>query len=194
MELQYGHPKSLMNWVENNYHKLTPPVCNGEIFPDGNFIINMVGGPNTRTDFHDNPTEEIFYQIKGNAYLNIWDRGRIERIDIKEGDIFLLPAHVIHSPQRPEPGLCLLVEATRPKGQHDSLQWYCASCATQIWRAEKQLKSLVTDLPAIYEMFYRLPDEERICPHCQTLHPGADFAAWHQQLLTAQKTRDEKNT
>ena len=76
----------------------------------------MVGGPNTRTDFHDNPTEEIFYQIQGNAYLNVWDRGQFERVDIKEGELFLLPAHVIHSPQRPEPGLCLLVELVRARG------------------------------------------------------------------------------
>lgn len=185
MELQYGYPKSLMGWVENNRDKLAPPVCNAAIFPDGNFIINMVGGPNTRTDFHDNPTEEVFYQIKGDAYLNIWDRGRFERIDIKEGEIFLLPAHVIHSPQRPEPGLCLLVEAIRPAGQHDSLQWYCAECGTLVWRAGKQLESLITDLPAIYDMFYSLPEEERRCPHCGTIHPGADTAAWHAQLLTS---------
>ncbi len=185
MELQYGHPQSLMGWVEGNRGALAPPVCNAAVFPDGNFIVNMVGGPNTRTDFHDNPTEEIFYQIEGNAYLNIWDRGKFDRIDIKKGDIFLLPAHVIHSPQRPEPGLCLLVEADRPKGAYDSLQWYCAQCATRIWRAEKQLESLVDDLPAIYKMFYALSDEERRCPSCGQVHPGADYAAWHAQLLAS---------
>ena len=185
MKLQYGHPKSLMGWVDSNRHKLAPPVCNAAIFEDGNYIINMVGGPNTRTDFHDNPTEEIFYQLKGNAYLNIWDRGKFDRIDIKEGEIFLLPAHVIHSPQRPEPGLCLLIELQRPLGQHDALQWYCAHCASVVWRATKQLESLVDDLPMVYRMFYALSDEERRCSHCGTQHPGADYAAWHQQLLSS---------
>lgn len=186
MDLQYGYPKSLMGWVEDNRTKLQPPICNAEVYPDGNYIINMVGGPNSRADFHDNPTEEIFYQIKGNAFLNIWDRGRFDRIDIKEGEIFLLPAHVIHSPQRPEPGLCLLVEAVRPQGAHDSLQWYCAKCATMVWRAEKQLESLVHDLPAISRMFYALSDEERRCSSCGTVHPGSDFAAWHKQLLSSE--------
>jgi 3-hydroxyanthranilate 3,4-dioxygenase len=116
MQLQYGLPLNLLDWAERNKAELKPPVCNAAIWPDGNYIINMVGGPNTRTDFHDNPTEEIFYQLKGNAYLNIWDRGRFERIDLHEGDVFLLPAHVIHSPQRPEPGLCFLVEQPRPQG------------------------------------------------------------------------------
>lgn len=183
MELTYGLPKSLMGWVEKNREKMAPPVCNAAIFDDGNYIINMVGGPNSRTDFHDNPTEEIFYQLKGNAYLNIWDRGQFDRIDIKEGEIFVLPAHLIHSPQRPEAGLCLLVELTRPKGWLDSLQWYCAKCATQVWRAEKQLDSLVDDLPMIYNMFYARTDAERTCPHCGTVHPGKDYAAWHAQKV-----------
>jgi len=182
MDLQYGLPLNLMQWAEDNKARLKPPVNNAAIFPDGNYIVNMVGGPNARTDFHDNPTEEIFYQIKGNAYLNIWDRGRFDRIDIKEGQLFLLPAHVIHSPQRPEPGLCLLIELTRPQGHHDALQWYCGKCATQVWRAEKQLESLVDDLPAIYQIFYALSDEERRCPNCGTVHPGKDYAAWHQHL------------
>lgn len=182
MDLQYGLPKSLMGWVERNRSNLKPPVCNAAIFEDGNYIINMVGGPNTRTDFHDNPTEEIFYQLKGNAYLNIWDRGQFDRIDIKEGEIFVLPAHVIHSPQRPEPGLCLLIELTRPQGWLDSLQWYCATCATQVWRAEKQLESLVDDLPKIYDVFYALGDAERTCPCCGQVHPGRDYSAWHAQL------------
>lgn len=185
MELQYGLPKSLMGWVEKNREKMAPPVCNAAIFQDGNYIINMVGGPNTRTDFHDNPTEEIFYQVKGNAYLNIWDRGQFDRIDIKEGEIFVLPAHLIHSPQRPEPGLCLLIELPRPTGWLDSLQWYCANCATKVWRAEKQLESLVDDLPKIYDMFYATTDAERTCPNCGTVHPGKDYAAWHAQKKVA---------
>ena len=101
MNPKYGLPKNLMGWVEQNRASLKPPVNNAAIFPDGNYIINMVGGGNTRTDFHDNPTEEIFYQIKGTAYLNIWDRGKFDRIDLKEGDVWLMEPHLKHSPQRP---------------------------------------------------------------------------------------------
>jgi 3-hydroxyanthranilate 3,4-dioxygenase len=181
VQLKYGFPFDLLQWGQTHAASLAPPVCNAAVFPDGNFIVNMVGGPNTRTDFHDNPTEEIFYQIKGNAYLDIWDRGRFDRIDIREGEIFLLPAHVIHSPQRPEPGRCLLIEAIRPQGAHDALQWYCARCAGLVWRAEKQLESLVEDLPKIYQLFYALSDEERRCKSCDLVHPGRDYAAWHTQ-------------
>ena len=91
MNPKYGLPKNLMGWVEQNHSRLKPPVCNAALFPDGDYIINMVGGGNTRTDFHDNPTEEIFYQLRGTAYLDVWDNGRFDRIDLKEGDEVLLP-------------------------------------------------------------------------------------------------------
>ncbi|MBV6272752.1 3-hydroxyanthranilate 3,4-dioxygenase [Alcaligenaceae bacterium CGII-47] len=183
MDLQYKLPKNLMKWVDSNRDRLSPPVCNAAVFPDSNYIINMVGGGNQRTDFHDNPTEEIFYQIKGEAHLITWDRGRFGRIDLKEGDIFLQPAHLIHSPQRADPhGLCLLIELPRPQGALDALQWYCAHCGTEIWKAEKQLESLVDDLPKVYAQFYAVPEKDRVCPNCGTQHPGKDYTIWHDQL------------
>ena len=178
MNLQYGLPANLMNWVERNHDKLSPPVCNAAVFPDGDYIINMVGGPNYRTDFHCNPTEEIFYQIKGNAHLNIWDRGKFEQILIKEGDIFLLPVNLLHSPQRPEPGLCLLIEKPRPEGNPDALNWYCANCATLIFSASGQLTNLVENLPAWYQLFYQKTDAERTCPSCGEVHAGKDALTW----------------
>lgn len=187
MELKYGLPQNLLGWAEANDHLLVPPVCNAAVFPDGNYMINMVGGPNTRTDFHDNPTEEVFYQIKGDAYLNVWDRGKFERIYLNEGDVFLLPAHVQHSPQRPVKGLCFLVEMVRPQGLTDKLNWYCANCGELVWGAEKQMTNLVTELPMVYRQFYALNAEERRCKHCGTVHPGKDYAAWHAQLQASGK-------
>ncbi len=183
--LRYGLPKNLLDWAEAHRQRLAPPVCNAALFPDGDYIVNVVGGPNTRTDFHDNPTEEIFYQLQGNAYLHLWERGRFERVDLKAGDVFLMPAHVQHSPQRPEAGLCLLVERRRPAGQPDSFHWYCAHCAALVWSASQQLASLVDDLPVIFRRFQALDAAERVCPQCGTQHPGADYASWHAQLRAA---------
>ncbi|MEZ5608379.1 MAG: 3-hydroxyanthranilate 3,4-dioxygenase [Burkholderiaceae bacterium] len=180
MNPKYGLPKNLMGWVEQNHGRLKPPVCNAALFPDGDYIINMVGGGNTRTDFHDNPTEEIFYQLRGTAYLEVWDNGRFDRIDLKEGDVFLQPPHLLHSPQRPDPnGLCLLVEKPRPQGAQDGFRWYCPQCATLVWEIRVQLQDLVADLPKAYAQFYATSDAERTCPHCGTVHPGKDYAAWH---------------
>ena len=32
-------------------------------------MVTIVGGPNQRTDFHDDPIEEFFYQLTGNMVL-----------------------------------------------------------------------------------------------------------------------------
>mgnify|MGYP000945832915 CR=1 FL=1 len=180
MNLKYGLPRNLLGWVDANRARLKPPVNNAALYPDGNYIINMVGGGNTRTDFHHNPTEEIFHQIKGTAYIEIWDRGKFDRVDLREGDVWLMEANLHHSPQRPDPnGLCFLVELRRPKGVLDSFNWYCPRCATLVWGSSVELQDLVADLPRTFEVFYALNDTERTCRHCGTVHPGRDYAAWH---------------
>lgn len=179
----YSSPLNFNRWLEENAHLLKPPVGNQQIWQDSDFMVTVVGGPNQRTDFHDDPVEEFFYQFKGNAYLNIWNHGRYERVDLKEGDIYLMAPHVIHSPQRPEAGsLCLVVERKRPLGSLDGLQWSCARCGNLVKRYEMQLESIVDDLPPVYEQFYGLSDEERRCGECGEIHPGRDWETWHRVL------------
>ena len=178
--MKYGMPINFGHWLENNAHLLKPPVGNQQIWADSDLICTVVGGPNQRTDFHDDPYEEYFHQFRGNAHLLIWDRGRYERIELRAGDMFLLPAHARHSPQRPEAGsLCTVIERSRPPGVVDAFEWYCGRCATLVHRAEVQLQSIVEDLPKAYKGFYDLDDAARRCPACGTVHPGRDWQAWH---------------
>ena len=159
-------------WIEQNRHRLKPPVGNAQLWPDTDFIVTVVGGPNRRTDFHDDPYEEFFYQVKGNAWLDLIDNGKPARVDLKEGAMFLLPPHVRHSPQRPEAGsLCLVIERSRPEGVVDGFEWYCRNCTHLLHRVEVQLKSIVNDLPPLFERFYA-NEPLRRCPSCGTMHPG----------------------
>lgn len=93
-------------------------------------------------------------------------------VPIRQGEIFLLPAHVRHSPQRPQEGsIGLVVEPKRPPGEKDGFEWYCFECRSLVHRAEVILTSIVRDLPPLFERFYR--DEElRTCMHCAAVHPG----------------------
>ena len=165
-------PLDFPKWLEANRHLLKPPVGNQQLWEDTDFIVTVVGGPNLRTDFHDDPLEEFFWQFKGNAYLNVIDDGKPGRVELREGAMFLLPPHVRHSPQRPEVGsLCLVIERKRPEGALDGFEWYCPACAALVHRIEVQLKSIVRDLPPLFDRFYASP-EMRTCLACGTVHPG----------------------
>lgn len=173
-------PINFSKWIDEHADRLRPPVGNQQVWRDANMIVTVVGGPNQRSDFHDDPFEEFFHQFKGNAHLLIADRGKFERVDLREGDIFLLPAHVRHSPQRPEPGsLCTVIEMPRPVGELDAFEWYCANCGHLVKRSEVQLRSIVDDLPSIYDAFYALDDAGRRCEACGEVHPGRDWQSWH---------------
>lgn len=165
-------PIDFPKWLDANRHLLKPPVGNQQIWEDTDFIVTVVGGPNRRTDFHDDPYEEFFWQFKGNAYLNVIENGKPGRVELNEGAIFLLPPHVRHSPQRPEEGsLCLVIERQRPAGALDGFEWYCLSCAALLYRVEVQLKSIVRDLPPLFDQFYSSEDL-RTCKACGAVHPG----------------------
>ncbi len=176
----YSAPLNFEGWVHAQADKLKPPVGNQQIWPGSDLICTVVGGPNQRTDFHVDPFEEYFHQFKGNASLLVADRGQFERIPLVEGDVFLLPAMVRHSPQRPEVGsLCTVIERSRPAGTLDAFEWYCANCGSLVARRELQLQSIVEDLPKAFASFYNVSDAERACPQCGTVHSGRDWQAWH---------------
>lgn len=165
-------PINFPQWLADHQHLLKPPVGNQQIWADTDFIVTVVGGPNQRTDFHDDPYEEFFYQFKGNASLNIIEDGRPGNVELNEGAMFLLPPHVRHSPQRPEgESRCIVIERTRPEGVLDGFEWYCGNCNARIHRVEVQLKSIVRDLPPLFEAFYANAEARR-CKACGTLHPG----------------------
>lgn len=164
---------NLQGWIEQNKDKLKPPVGNAQVWEDGEFMVTVVGGPNQRRDFHDDPTEEFFYQLKGDIVLRvIEEEGKPAlEIPIREGEVFLLPKHMRHSPQRGANTIGMVVEMPRPEGALDAFEWYCPNCHHRIHRAEVKLKSIVKDLPPLFEQFYS-NEELRRCRRCGSVHPG----------------------
>lgn len=168
----YSMPINFSRWIDDHRDLLKPPVGNAQIWADSDFIVTIVGGPNARTDYHDDPLEEFFYQLSGDIVLRIIDEAKPRDIPIHAGDIFLLPPHVRHSPQRPTPGsVGLVIERQRPTGLIDGFEWYCPSCYALVHRVEVQLRSIVDDLPPLFEQFYSSA-AKRTCRHCGTVHPG----------------------
>jgi 3-hydroxyanthranilate 3,4-dioxygenase len=144
---------NLKQWVEDNRHLLQPPVNNKEIYPGGDFIVMVVGSPNERIDYHYNETPEFFYQIQGDITLKIVDDGEFKDIQIKEGEIFLLPAKVPHSPQRPAGTIGLVIEQRREKQHTDGFQWYCPNCGNKLYDEYFKLENIVKQLPETFARF-----------------------------------------
>ena len=158
-------PINFKTWIEENRHLLKPPVGNKVVWKDGDFIVMVVGGPNSRKDYHYNETPEFFYQIEGDIVLKVIDEGVPKDIHIKEGEIFLLPPKIPHSPQRGANTVGLVIEYPREQGVQDALLWFCESCTTKLYAENFTLENIETDMPGIFDKYYGNEDK-RTCPNC----------------------------
>ncbi|MBX9738405.1 MAG: 3-hydroxyanthranilate 3,4-dioxygenase [Phycisphaerales bacterium] len=156
----------LNSWIKANSKNFLPPVSNKQLFPhSADCVLFVSGGPNTRNDYHVNPTEELFYQLKGDVAVRIrpLDGSPPHDVIIREGELFLLPRWVPHRPQRPKGTLGLIVEFPRPEGELDGLRWYCASCDKLVYEAKFRLKKIDVDLHRVMNDFWDGLAERRTC-------------------------------
>ena len=158
-------PINFKSWIEENRHLLKPPVGNKVVYEDTELIIMVVGGPNTRKDYHIDEGEEFFYQLEGGMVLRIMEDGKPRDIQINEGEIFLLPPKIPHSPQRFENTVGLVVERKRRKGELDAFQWYCDECNELLYEEYFQLTDIVKQLQPIFEGFWN-NNTARSCKSC----------------------------
>jgi 3-hydroxyanthranilate 3,4-dioxygenase len=162
-------PFNIKKWIEDNRHLLKPPVGNQQVYKgNDDFIVMVVGGPNNRKDYHWEEGEEFFYQLEGNIVVKIIEDGKPVDIHINEGEIFLLPPRVPHSPQRPANSVGIVIERYRKEGEQDGFLWYCESCNHKLYEEYFALTDIVSQLPKVMQTFY---DSEalRTCKNCGTV-------------------------
>jgi 3-hydroxyanthranilate 3,4-dioxygenase len=159
-------PFNVNQWIEEHRHLLKPPVGNQTVYKDtGDFIVMVVGGPNSRKDFHYNESEELFFQLEGDITVRIQEDGKIVDIPIKAGDMFLLPAKTPHSPQRGENTVGLVIEKVREGDEIDGFLWFCENCHEKLYEEYMKVTDLVTQLPPVMQGFYSDVDK-RTCKNC----------------------------
>ncbi len=162
-------PINFKQWIEDHREQLRPPVCNKVIWEDAEFIVMVVGGPNQRSDFHYDEGAEFFYQIEGKMLLRIMhetDNGNhSEDIYIQEGEIFMLPPKVPHSPQRFAGTVGLVVERKRLAHEKDGLMWYCQECGHKLYEQYFTLENIETQLPEVFAM-YNADPQLQTCSKC----------------------------
>lgn len=156
-------PLNLNQWIKDNQEFLKPPVGNKKIWKDADTTVMVVGGPNARSDFHVNPTEELFYQIQGDLVLKIVEDKRIKDIKISQGEIFLLPALTPHSPQRIQETIGLVIEVER-HGKEDKLQWYCPHCVHLLYEESFELTDIENQFQAVFSRYEQKNLKD--CPYC----------------------------
>ncbi|HMN95077.1 MAG TPA: 3-hydroxyanthranilate 3,4-dioxygenase [Phycisphaerales bacterium] len=162
-------PINLSRWIDANQHLLKPPVGNQYMYCGEDFIVMVIGGPNTRNDFHVNTTEEWFHQIKGDIAVRVREGERMRDVVIREGETWLCPALLPHRPQRPAGTVGLVVEAQRPPGDLDHLVFYCEKCDALVHDAAFQMEDIVVHFARIMEEYWSGPVEARTCRACGTV-------------------------
>ncbi len=161
-------PLNFQKWIDEHRHLLKPPVCNKLVFEEAEFIVMVVGGPNTRKDYHYDEGEEFFYQIEGRMILKIMQDGQLKDIPLEAGEIFLLPARVPHSPQRFENSVGLVIERKRLAGEKDGFMWFCDTCSNLLYEEYFTLNDIEKDLPQVFDHFYSSL-EHRTCSDCRAV-------------------------
>ncbi|MEM1010550.1 MAG: 3-hydroxyanthranilate 3,4-dioxygenase, partial [Myxococcota bacterium] len=147
-------PIHFPTWIEEHRHLLKPPVGNAVVYEDSELMIMVVGGPNARKDFHYNEGEEFFYQIEGEICLVLMEDGERKEIPIREGEIFLLPPRIPHSPQRGANTVGLVIERKRRPGEKDGFLWFCEHCGHPLYQEFVEVQDIVQQLPVVFERFY----------------------------------------
>lgn len=163
-------PINLSAWIEENRDLLRPPVGNVAVW-NNQFLVMVVGGPNARSDYHINPGEELFYQVEGDIVLKVLDEGQAVDVPIRQGELFLLPAKVPHSPQRPAGTVGLVVEQPKAFTEDHHLRWYCQACGSTVHDVAFQPVDIGAQIKAALAAF-RSDEALRTCGNCGAVHPG----------------------
>lgn len=158
-------PFNFKQWIDDHRHLLKPPVGNKLVYEDAEFIVQVVGGPNSRKDYHYDEGEEFFYQLEGDILVKIQEDGCPVDVQIHEGEIFLLPPRVPHNPVRGPNTVGLVIERKRRNGELDGLLWFCENCNEKLYEEYFELKDITTQFQGVFKTFYG--DENlRTCKNC----------------------------
>ena len=164
---------NLADWIDAHRRELKPPVCNQQVFEEDDFIVMVVGGPNSRDDYHIDEGPELFFQLEGEMLLRTIQAGARVDIPIAAGEMLLLPPRVPHSPQRYADTVGLVVERKRLDHELDGFAWYCDNCGNQLYEEFVYIDDIVAQLPPLFDRFYGSASNRR-CARCGALKPRPD--------------------
>jgi 3-hydroxyanthranilate 3,4-dioxygenase len=183
-----ANPFSLDRWIEQHLPRALGAVGNKEVFKGSDFIFQIIKGPNARNDFHIDPFDEIFYQLKGGIFLHVIENGRERRLAIAEGEVFCLPKQVYHSPRRPPGTVGLVIERPRLPHELDGIAWFCPACSTKLHEVSfwcDDIERGIKDTIAAFNADLAL----RTCKSCGAVLPDPTQSDPWNDHITTEKDR-----
>ncbi len=154
---------NLKQWVDENRRNWGQRRI---IWEDSDFIAFVTRGPNSRTDFHIDPGDEIFYQLEGELNLHYMTAEQKHEIAvITEGELFLLPANVPHSPRRGEGSWTFVIERKRRPDEQDRFVWYCEKCGTKLYETTVRFDDPTNAVKRANDSM-KANKDLRTCPRC----------------------------
>jgi 3-hydroxyanthranilate 3,4-dioxygenase len=170
-------PTDLKRWIEENRHLYKPPYKTNRILAHyDEFFLLVLNGPNARLDFHREPGEEFFFQIYGDIELHLKPEGeRRQIVRIREGELFLCPGGLAHSPRRGEGTWGLVIERKRKPEETEQFLWFCENCDEEVMARTVVQGDTAGQVSAIYEAFNANPNL-RTCKACGYVFPQAPRA------------------
>ena len=162
--MEIKKPFNLQKWIDENRHLLKPPVGNKNLYIESeDYIVMIVAGPNARKNYHYNETEELFYQIEGDIIVKTQQGGKLVEHEIKEGEMFLLPPKIPHSPVRSEGSIGLVIERKRTTKHKDGLMWFSDTANELLYEEYFHLTNVEKDFLPVFKRFYS-NEKLRTCP------------------------------
>lgn len=170
------------SWVKENEKYFLPPVCNKMMHND-QLKVFFVGGPNQRKDFHLEEGEELFYMRSGNMSLPILANGQFKNVHIREGDVFLLPGRIPHSPQREKDTVGLVIERERLQSETDGLRYYVGDSTEILFERWFYCDDLGVQLKPIIEEFFASEEFRSGVPGPTSVNANPPWQPDHKKIV-----------
>jgi len=168
---------NLKRWVAENQSYFNPPFrTNKLLVHHKDFLVMVLRGPNTRLDFHIEPGDEFFYQVEGDMELHLKPEGeRRQVVQIKEGEIFVCPGGLPHSPRRFDNTWGLVIERKRRLGEKEEFAWFCEKCDELVLSRIMDPDNIPAQVSQVYQEFND-NDQLRTCRACGYVFPTTPMA------------------
>ena len=102
-------------------------------------------------------------QVEGDIIVKTQQEGKLVQYEIKEGEMFLLPSKVPHSPVRSEGSIGLVIERKRTSDHKDGLMWFSDKANALLYEEYFQLTDVEKDFLPVFKRFYG-NEKLRTCP------------------------------